>query len=95
MKNMIPKLMVAALCLLGSQSLMAQSEGFGDKADDAHRNFAVQTTQDAAYPGGQQALYMDLFQRMRYPEEAKAEKVTGDITVSFYVEADSTTSEGD
>lgn len=61
--------------------------------DGTHRNYKVEMSKEAHYPGGQQALYMDLFKRMKYPAEAKEKKITGDVTVSFFVEPDSTTSE--
>jgi TonB family protein len=61
--------------------------------DGEHRNYHVVMTKEAEYPGGNTALYQDLFRRMKYPAEAKEKRITGDIMVSFFVEADSTTSE--
>ena len=69
--------------------VLAQTEA----KPESHRNYAVVTTQDAGYPGGNNALYKDLFQRMKYPAEALEQKITGDIMVGFFVETDSTTSE--
>lgn len=76
-----------SILILGNTSLLGQNDSL------THRNYAVVTSQDASYPGGQTALYQALFKRMKYPEEAKAQKITGDIMVSFYVEPDSSTSE--
>jgi periplasmic protein TonB len=61
--------------------------------DGTGRNFVMVANRDAEYPGGNNALYKHLFQQMQYPAEAKEKKITGDIMVSFMVEADSTTSE--
>lgn len=61
--------------------------------DGTHRNFEVVTERSAEYPGGDMALYTELFQQMRYPEAAKEAKVSGNVMVSFYVEPDSTTRE--
>ena len=61
--------------------------------DGSHRNFSVDYQRSAAYPGGDEALYTQLFRKMQYPAEAKEKGVTGDITLSFFVETDSTVSE--
>lgn len=61
--------------------------------DGTHRNYKVVTERSAEFPGGNEALYKQLFQSMEYPEEAKTNKVEGDVMVSFMVEADSTTSD--
>lgn len=83
------KLILLPLLLLGWLPAMAQQE----IQDGTHRNFEVKMSKEAAYPGGNTALYQDLFQRMQYPAEAKEKRITGDIMVSFFVEADSSTSE--
>ena len=61
--------------------------------DGTHRNYEIKMTKEAEYPGGNAALYKDLSQRMHYPIEAKEKRITGDIMVSFFVEADSMTSD--
>lgn len=61
--------------------------------DGTHRNYEVKMTKEAEYPGGDNALYKSLHQRMQYPAEAKEKHITGDIMVSFFVEPDSTTSD--
>ncbi len=61
--------------------------------DGTHRNYEVKMTKEAEFPGGNTQLYKSLASRMQYPAEAKEKHITGDIMVSFYVEADSTTSE--
>jgi protein TonB len=58
----------------------------------AQANFSVTTTREATYPGGDQALYAFMHKNMKYPEQAKADKLEGDIYVSFFVEADSSVS---
>lgn len=77
------------LMLALGQCLHAQSV----VQDNPHRNFEVKMTQEAEYPGGNTALYQTLHKKMQYPAEAKEKRITGDIMVSFFVEADSSTSE--
>jgi protein TonB len=59
----------------------------------AQTNYAVTTTREATYPGGDEALYAFLHKEMQYPAEAKEKGVQGDVYVSFFVEPDSTVSE--
>lgn len=61
--------------------------------DGTGRNFEMKMTKEAEYPGGNSQLYKDLAAHMQYPAEAKEKRITGDIMVSFFVEADSTTSD--
>jgi protein TonB len=83
----LPLLLIAFSAL--SLGLKAQ----GNQTEEPHRNYAVVTTKDAEFPGGQIELYKSLAQRMQYPAEAKEKRIMGDIMVSFFVEADSTTSD--
>lgn len=80
-------LSLSLICL----SFAAQAQ---EKIEDGtDRNFKIVTEQNAHYPGGNQELYMEMFKMMKYPAEAKEKGITGDITVTFFVEPDSTTSE--
>lgn len=73
------------LCLLaGTQFSYAQS---------GHKNYSIVTTQEPAYPGGNEALYTFFYNEMEYPADAKEKKVEGDVYVSFFVETDSTVSD--
>lgn len=72
---------------------MAFGQGNTEIDDGTHRNFSVTNQREAEFPGGQEALYKKLFKEMQYPEEAKSAGVEGDITVAFFVEADSSVSE--
>jgi protein TonB len=49
-------------------------------------------TADAYYPEGDQALSKFIFHNLKYSEEAKAHKVSGEVMVSYWVETDSTLS---
>lgn len=87
---MMKHLLLSTILLMAfAAPLLSQSE----VQDGTHRNYEVKMTKQAEYPGGDNALYQSLFKRMQYPAEAKEKRITGDIMVSFYVEADSTTSE--
>ncbi len=61
--------------------------------DGTGRNYEMKMTREAEYPGGNTQLYKDLAAKMQYPAEAKKQRITGDIMVSFYVNPDSTTSD--
>ena len=45
------------------------------------------------YPGGIAAMYEYLMQNMKYPEDAKKQKVEGRVIASFVVETDGTISD--
>ena len=89
MRNIRYVLSLSAFLLLAFPSLQAQEK----IEDGTNRNFKVVTERAAGFPGGNREMYMHMFQNMRYPKEAKAQRIEGDIMVSFFVEADSTTSE--
>jgi len=73
------------LVLVATSSLLALAQtGQGNK------NMEVKMTREAYYPQGDQALYTYIFNNLKYSEEAKAAKVSGDVMVSFWVEKDST-----
>ena len=78
-----------ALTILFAANGFAQSV----RTDSIRRNFEVKMTKEAEYPGGNNALYQSLAKRMKYPEEAKSKRITGDIMVAFVVLPDSTTTD--
>lgn len=85
--------LVAAFCFILLSAMAVGLQAQGTEPVEQHRNYAVVTTKDAEYPGGQIELYKSMAQRMQYPSEAKEKRISGDIMVSFFVEPDSTTSE--
>ncbi|MEM7036500.1 MAG: energy transducer TonB [Bacteroidota bacterium] len=82
-------LMTLLTLLLAGTALQAQEM----IKDGTHRHYKIVNDREAEFPGGNKALYMDLFQRTQYPAEAKEKGLTADITVAFFVEPDSSTSE--
>lgn len=40
------------------------------------------------FPGGENAMYKYLVDNLKYPEQAKKEKITGKVYISFVVERD-------
>lgn len=56
-------------------------------------NFTFKTDQQPYYPGGDVSLYTYFYNSIKYDEKAIAEKVSGEVMVSFYVMPDSTLSE--
>ena len=65
--------------------------GYGQNYDDK-QNIKVVVEQDAFYPEGEMALYKYMFMNIKYSQEAKENKVEGEVMTSFNVETDSTVS---
>ena len=86
MKPVISTLFFLLFCIttLTAQNLIKDGSG---------RNYEVSYDRAAQYPGGDEALYTKLFREMKYPAEAKENRITGDLMLSFFVEPDSTVSE--
>jgi TonB family protein len=56
------------------------------------QNKKVITNSEPAYPKGDQALYAEVLNNIKYPEEAKKKYIEGEVMLSFDVKADSTVS---
>lgn len=56
-------------------------------------NFTFKTDQQPFYPAGETSLYTFFYYNIKYSEKAIADKVNGNVMVSFYVMPDSTLSE--
>lgn len=56
-------------------------------------NFTFKTEQQPFYPAGETALYTYFYYTISYSEKAIADKINGNVMVSFYVMPDSTLSE--
>ncbi len=78
------RLFIALLCAcLFSFSGQAQT-----KPVTPSQNMKVETTREAEYSGGDEALFNYLFNNIKYSDDAKKNKAEGEVTVSFFVEAD-------
>ncbi len=82
MKNL---LFLAAFFLVCN--LSAQEETTKNKYEDP-QNMDVVYNCDAKYAGGDIAFYQFIAENLKYPQEAKDNKVQGDILISFDVEID-------
>lgn len=51
-------------------------------------NYKVRTDQEAHYPDGDQKLVEHIFHYLDYSEEARKNKIQGQVTVSFKVQPD-------
>ena len=90
MKRFTKFTFIAAVLMLGALGLQAQEE---EKRDyKVGRNYKVVTEKNAEYPGGNEAMYMFFYKNMEFPAEARENKISGQINVSFDVETDSTVS---
>jgi TonB family protein len=54
------------------------------------QNIQMQATRDPEYPKGEQQLYQEVRMNLKYPEEAIKKYVSGEVSLSFDVKADST-----
>ncbi|NCC18434.1 MAG: energy transducer TonB [Bacteroidia bacterium] len=57
------------------------------KSDDSYVVFSV-VEDEAEFPGGIDALGQFLASNIKYPQEAKEEKITGKVIITFVVEKD-------
>jgi len=86
---MIRLLIAVIFTVLLSLNSKAQTQ---TKSYNDSQNMKVETTREAAYPKGDHALFTYLFQQIKYTEEAKTNKAEGEVTISFFVEPDSSLS---
>jgi len=74
---------------IGLFSLYSQAQ---TQSGSVGQNMKVETTREAQYPQGDEALFSHLYHDIHYSDDAKKNKAEGEITVSFYVEADGSVS---
>jgi len=67
-----------------SFSFLVNAQNYSDP-----QNMKVITSQEAHYPKGDQALFNYVYNNIVYSKEALAAEPSGEVTVSFDVEADS------
>ncbi len=70
-------------------SLQAQAEQPKVTNADEEEIFVV-VENDPEFPGGTEALHRYLASNIKYPEQAKAEKIQGRVFVTFVIEKDGT-----
>jgi TonB family protein len=58
----------------------------------AQQNSKVVTNSEPSYPKGDNELYTYMYYNLKFTEEAKQKNIEGEVTVSFDVKTDSTTS---
>ena len=85
MKNLL------LLMLLGFtlNSVWAQGNASNNNYDI---NLSVKEDSEPFFPAGEMKMYEHVFYNLDYSEEAKNAKVSGELLLSFYVNADSTLS---
>lgn len=66
--------------------------GLAQVHETSGKNFKVVTERNAEYPGGNEAMYMFFYRNMEFPAAARDNNVTGQVTVTFDVEPDSSVS---
>jgi TonB family protein len=74
---------------LGMLSIMLCFKVNAQQATEGTQNRKVVTNSEPVYPKGDQALYIEVMNNTKYPEESKKSYVEGEVTLSFDVKADS------
>jgi TonB family protein len=85
-KMRIKKITFSALLIVICGTLFSQES----KKDT--QNKTVITNREPSFPKGDQALYIEVMNNTKYPDEAKKSYVEGEVTLSFDVKADSSVS---
>ena len=75
------------LALMLAVPLAAQVESQSVAIPEEEPVYTV-VEEDPEFPGGIEALYQYLSSNIKYPEKAKAEKITGRVFISFVIEKD-------
>jgi protein TonB len=57
----------------------------------AQQNSKVVTNSEPSYPKGDNELYTYMYYNLKFTEEAKQKSIEGEVTISFDVKTDSTT----
>ena len=86
------KLLIINSLLLFSFIVIAQEDSITNDYDD-YQNIEVERTREAHYADGDQALYIYFHKNIKYSKEAVANKLQGEVMVSFMVGLDSTITE--
>lgn len=74
-----------------SATLMAQQKSTTKKTDTETRSEQMgftATKKAPQYKGGKEAMSKFIYQNMQYPEDAKEQKIEGDVELQFYVDVD-------
>ncbi|MDR3704326.1 MAG: TonB family protein [Paludibacteraceae bacterium] len=74
-----------------SVMLMAQQKSTTKKTDTETRSEQMGFTamkKAPQYKGGKEAMSKFIYQNMQYPEDAKEQKIEGDVELQFYVDVD-------
>ena len=86
MKKLILMLLMAECCLISAHAQKTVVSQTNQKVFDT-------VEQMPEYPGGMQAMIEFLQTNMKYPEDAKKQKVEGRVMVQFVVETDGSVSD--
>ncbi len=79
-------LLLFGLLVLSTTTAFAQSDrpaGYGSK-----ENHTVVVNREAEYPGGDQELFMDVYEKAPFSAEARQARVEGQVNVKFIIQAD-------
>jgi TonB family protein len=72
--------------------LMIGYSVFSQQGKNDSQNMQVITNSEPVYSKGDQALYVEVMNNTKYPEESKKSYVEGEVTLSFDVKPDSSVS---
>lgn len=83
------KIVLSLVMLFAVATLSAQNtDSKSNVKESVSDPFFFVVEQMPEFPGGENAMYKYLVDNLKYPEQAKKEKITGKVIVSFVVEKD-------
>ncbi len=86
------KILLTILLALTGAALSAQNVDAVETGIDADDDVFVVVEEEPEFPGGTDALYRYLATNIKYPKEAKENKIQGKVFVSFVIEKDGSVS---
>ncbi len=72
------KIVFISWCIL---FMLPGIQAYGQKSDEVY----MVVEEEPVYPGGEEAFMKDMFDLIKYPEDAKKNKITGKVYISFVV----------
>lgn len=90
-KNKQPmKILFCFLFVNVSSSLWSQTVDTAQSTSTDPQNISITSLKDPYYIKGEQELYMYVLYNVKYSDEAKKNNIEGEVTLSFWVNTDST-----
>lgn len=84
-------------CFLLSLTMLTSAQGFvnqsAEQAEKAEQLGFTSAKKAPTYKGGREAMSKYIYSNLIYPEDAKAQRLEGDVELVFFVDTDGTVSD--